>query len=161
MHDIIILLIIEVHKMNCFFCGSEESKVIDSRDTNNGQSIRRRRECLNCGKRYTTYETIEVVPLLIIKSDHSRQAFDINKLKRSIMLACEKRPISLDTVNEIASDIERSIYNASNQEIDSSTLGEMVLRKLRRVDEIAFIKYALIFKKFKNLNDFMDYLRYQ
>ncbi len=144
--------------MKCFFCGSLESKVLDSRDTDMQKSIRRRRECLNCGKRFTTYETVEVVPILIIKRDHSRQPFDNNKLKKSILIACEKRPVSLEAIDKVCEEIEKEIYNSTSQEIESSTLGELVLRKLRYLDEIAFVRYAIVFKKFDNINQLVNYL---
>lgn len=144
--------------MKCIFCGYEESKVLDSRDTNGNLSIRRRRECLNCGKRYTTYETIDRVPVLIIKKDHSRQPFDIEKLKNSIMIACDKRPVSADTINSLAKDIEKEIYNAQDQEINSSTVGEMALRRLRKVDELAYVRYAIVFKKFEDIKELATFI---
>lgn len=144
--------------MKCFFCGSLDSKVLDSRDTDMQRSIRRRRECLHCGKRFTTYETVEVVPILIIKRDHSRQPFELNKLKTSILIACEKRPVSIEEVDKVASEIEKEIYNSTSQEIESSTLGELVLRKLRYLDEIAFVRYAIVFKKFENISQLVNYL---
>lgn len=144
--------------MKCLFCGYEDSKVLDSRDTNNSQSIRRRRECLKCGKRFTTYETIETVPVLIIKSDHSRQPFDIEKLKKSIMIACDKRPVSIESINEVAEEIEKEVYNAKEQEIYSSTIGQMVLRKLKRIDDLACVRYAIVFKKFENINDLENFV---
>lgn len=144
--------------MKCLFCGYDDSKVLDSRDTNNSQSIRRRRECLNCGKRFTTYETIETVPVLIIKSDHSRQPFDNSKLKKSIMIACDKRPVSIDTINEVTEEIEKEVYNAKEQEIYSSTIGQMVLSKLKKIDDLACIRYAIVFKKFENLNDLENFI---
>lgn len=144
--------------MKCLFCGYEDSKVLDSRDTNNSHSIRRRRECLKCGKRFTTYETIETVPVLIIKSDHSRQPFDIEKLKKSIMIACDKRPVSIETINEVAEEIEKEAYNAKEQEIYSSTVGQMVLGKLRKIDDLACVRYAIVFKKFSNISDLENFI---
>ena len=145
--------------MKCFFCGSLNSKVIDSRDTAMQKSIRRRRECLNCGKRFTTYESVEIVPILIIKRDHSRQPFELGKLKKSIVIACEKRPVSIEKIDKVCEEIEKEIYNSSSQEIESSTLGELVLRRLRYVDEIAFVRYAIVFKKFENIAQLMNYLK--
>ncbi|MBQ8749533.1 MAG: transcriptional repressor NrdR [Clostridia bacterium] len=144
--------------MKCLFCGYEDSKVLDSRDTNNSQSIRRRRECLNCGKRFTTYETIETVPVLIIKSDHSRQPFDNAKLKKSIMIACDKRPVSLEMINELTDEIEKEVFNAKEQEIYSSTIGQMVLKKLKRLDDLACIRYAIVFKKFESIEDLETFI---
>ncbi len=145
--------------MRCFFCGSSNSKVLDSRVTDMQRSIRRRRECLNCGKRFTTYESVEVVPVLIIKKDHSRQPFDMDKLKKSVVIACEKRPVSIEKINKVCEDVEKEIYNSTSQEIESSTVGELVLRKLRYLDELAFVRYAIVFKKFDNIEQLMGYLR--
>jgi len=144
--------------MKCLFCGFDDSKVVDSRDTSNGKAIRRRRECIRCGKRFTTYESIETVPVLIIKRNHSRQAFSYDKLRQSIFLACDKRPVSIDDIDNIAKEIEKDIYNASKQEIESSVIGDMVIRKLRMVDEIAAVRFATVFKKFNKISDLSDYL---
>ena len=144
--------------MRCIFCGYDNSKVLDSRDTSNEQSIRRRRECLKCGKRFTTYETIETIPVLIIKSDHSRQPFDKEKLKRSIIIACDKRPVAIELINELLDEIEKEVYNAKEQEIYSSTIGQLVLKKLRKIDDLACVRYAIVFKKFENIDDLQNFI---
>lgn len=144
--------------MRCIFCGYDNSKVLDSRDTSNEQSIRRRRECLKCGKRFTTYETIETIPVLIIKSDHSRQPFDKEKLKKSILIACDKRPVAIELINELLDEIEKEVYNAKEQEIYSSTIGQLVLKKLRKIDDLACVRYAIVFKKFENIDDLQNFI---
>ncbi len=144
--------------MRCIFCGYDNSKVLDSRDTSNEQCIRRRRECLKCGKRFTTYETIETIPVLIIKSDHSRQPFDKAKLKKSVLIACDKRPVAIELINELLDEIEKEVYNAKEQEIYSSTIGQLVLRKLKQIDDLACVRYAIVFKKFENINDLQNFI---
>lgn len=144
--------------MKCLFCGSEDLKVIDSRDTVNGKAIRRRRQCLNCGKRFTTYETIETVPVLVIKRDHSRQAFSYDKLRKSISIACNKRGIPDEIIDNITRELEKDIYNASEQEISSSTIGDLVLSKLRKIDNISAVKYAIVFKKFDSIDKIKEFL---
>ena len=143
--------------MKCMYCGCEESKVIDSRSTDNN-SIRRRRECLNCGKRFTTYETIELTPILVIKSDNSRQPFNPNKIKQGIIKACEKRQISMEQIDNIVKDIEKTISNSLDQEIPSSKIGEMVMAKLKDLDEIAYIRFASVYRKFKDVTHFKKFL---
>lgn len=160
-YDIIfaIMAIIRRFNMKCIFCGYEDSKVLDSRDTSNCQSIRRRRECLHCGKRFTTYESIETIPVLIIKSNHSRQPFNNEKLKKSIMIACDKRPIGIETINALTDEIEKEVYNAKEQEIYSSTIGQLVLSKLKKIDILACVRYAIVFKKFSSLEDLENFIK--
>ena len=123
--------------MKCIYCGNTESKVLDSRSSDDSNSIRRRRECLSCGKRFTTYETVETTPLLVIKSDESRQEFDAEKLKRGIIRACEKRPVSMAQIDMIVNNIEKSLYNSLDQEVHSSKIGELVMENPKKIDEVS------------------------
>lgn len=140
--------------MRCFYCGTIESKVVDSRSTEDGTAIRRRRECLNCGKRFTTYEKIESVPIIVIKRDRSRQQFDRDKLQRGIMNACASRPVSIETVDNILDDIEATIHNSLEREVSSEKIGEMVMDRLRNIDEVAYVRFASVYKKFKDIETF-------
>ena len=144
--------------MKCPFCNYKNSKVLDSRATEEGSSIRRRRECLNCQKRFTTYETIESTPLLVVKNDGSRQPFDIEKVKKGIIKACEKRPVSLNTIDEICYDIEKQLQNRLEGEISASEIGEMVMKRLRAIDEVAYIRFASVYRKFEDIHTFMEEL---
>ena len=144
--------------MKCNYCGSEESKVIDSRGVEENNSIRRRRECLTCGKRFTTYEIIETTPILVIKSDGSRQAFDPQKIKRGIIKSCEKRPINMNQIDELVSSIEKRISNSLDQEVPSSLIGEMVMEGLKKLDEISYVRFAAVYRKFKDITTFIDFL---
>ena len=138
--------------MKCIYCGSEESKVLDSRSNDETNSIRRRRECLNCGKRFTTYETVEVTPILVIKNDGSRQPFDVNKIKNGIIKACEKRPVSLSQIEEVAQNIEKTLQNNFSQEVPSSKIGEMVMESLKKLDEVAYVRFASVYRQFKDID---------
>jgi transcriptional repressor NrdR len=144
--------------MKCIYCGFQESKVVDSRTNDNGGSIRRRRECLGCGKRFTSYETVEVVPILVVKRDGSRQAFDQQKIKTGIVKACEKRPVTLAQINGILENIERSLLNTLDQEIQSKAIGDMVMKYLKDIDEISYIRYAAVYRQFQDLTAFRDFL---
>ncbi len=141
--------------MRCPFCSNLESKVVDSRPSDEGSSIRRRRECLECHKRFTTYETMESLPLVVIKKDGSRQTFDKSKLLNGMIRACEKRPVSFDTLNGIAVDIDQSLQNQMEREISSVEIGELVMKKLKEVDEVAYVRFASVYRQFKDLNTFM------
>ena len=141
--------------MKCPFCGFEESKVIDSRPTDEGQRIRRRRECLECGKRFTTYEVIESLPIIVIKKDKSRETFNRNKLMTGLLRACEKRPVSIDTLDNIIDEIEVIIQNSLNREVSSEKIGELVMEKLKKVDEVAYVRFASVYRQFKDINTFM------
>ena len=145
--------------MKCIYCGYKESKVVDSRATEETNSIRRRRECLNCGKRFTTYETVETTHVLVIKSDNSRQEFNSEKLKRGIIRACEKRPVSMSQIDTIVSDIEKEIYNSLDQEINSSKIGELVMKQLKKIDEVSYIRFASVYRKFADLTHFMEFIK--
>lgn len=140
--------------MKCIYCGCEESKVLDSRSTDDSNSIRRRRECLNCGRRFTTYETVEITPILVIKTDGSRQPFDINKVKNGIIKACEKRPVSLEQIEKMASDIEKGLQGNFIQEVESSKIGELVCDALKKVDNIAYVRFASVYRQFKDIDSF-------
>ena len=140
--------------MRCFYCGNIDSKVVDSRSTDDGTAIRRRRECLVCGKRFTTYEKIESVPIIVIMKDKSRQAFDREKLQRGIMNACASRPVSMDMVDKILDDIEGTIHNSLEREVASEKIGEMVMDRLREIDEVSYVRFASVYKQFKDIDTF-------
>lgn len=142
--------------MKCSYCGSTESRVLDSRATDDFQCIRRRRECVKCGRRFTTYETIETTPILVIKNDGTREAFDINKLKNGIIKACEKRPISMQVIDDFVNDIQKKISNDLTQEISSKAIGEMVMEGLKDIDEIAYVRFASVYKQFKDIETFLS-----
>lgn len=144
--------------MRCIYCGHTESKVLDSRNTDESNSIRRRRECLNCGRRFTTYETIETTPILVVKNDGSRQPFDKNKVKNGIIKACEKRPVSMNQIESIVLNIEKSAQSKQNQEISSAEIGEMVMDSLKKLDEVAFVRFASVYRKFADITSFKKLL---
>ena len=144
--------------MKCPFCGYEESKVIDSRPTDEGQRIRRRRECLQCEKRFTTYEIIESLPIIVIKKDKSRETFNRNKLMTGLLRACEKRPVSIDTLDNMIDEIEVIIQNSLDREVSSERIGELVMEKLKRIDEVAYVRFASVYRQFKDINTFMTEL---
>ena len=145
--------------MKCIFCGHDDNKVVDSRVNEHGTAIRRRRECLECGKRFTSYETIEIVPLLVIKSDGSRQAFDGQKIKSGIIKACEKRPVSMMQINELVENIEKTLTNCLDQEVRSKVIGDMVMNELKCLDEIAYVRYAAVYRSFQDLTTFIDFVK--
>lgn len=144
--------------MKCTHCGYSDSKVIDSRSTDESNSIRRRRECLHCGKRFTTYETVETTPLLVVKRDGSRQAFDPEKIKKGIIKACEKRPVSISQIELIVSDIEKTLSNSLSQEVKSSEIGELVMKKLKEIDDIAYVRFACVYRKFEDISKLIDFI---
>ena len=144
--------------MKCPFCGYEESKVIDSRPTDEGEKIRRRRECISCAKRFTTYEIIETVPIVVVKKDKSRQAFDRVKLFNGMLRACEKRPVSIDQLEKVVTDIETELQNSLDREVTSVHIGELVMEKLKELDEVAYVRFASVYRQFKDINTFMDEL---
>lgn len=145
-------------QMKCPFCGYIDSKVIDSRPTDEGERIRRRRECLKCGKRFTTYEVIETVPLVVVKKDKSREAFNRNKLLNGLLRACEKRPVSIETLEKIVTEIENMLQNSLDREIPSSLIGKYAMEKLKNIDEVAYVRFASVYRQFKDINTFMDEL---
>ncbi len=144
--------------MKCPYCSFDESKVVDSRPTDEGERIRRRRECLRCGKRFTTYEVIETVPTVVIKKDKSREAFDRNKLLNGLLRACEKRPVSLVTLEAVVDEIETMLQNSLDREVPSSLIGTYAMDKLRDIDEVAYVRFASVYREFKDINSFMDEL---
>ena len=144
--------------MKCPYCGFEESKVIDSRPPDEGEKIRRRRECLKCAKRFTTYEVIESLPIIIIKKDRSREQFNRQKLLNGLMRACEKRPVSIDTLEKITDEIEMTLQNSLDREVSSEKIGEMVMDKLKSVDEVAYVRFASVYRQFKDISTFMNEL---
>jgi len=148
----------EVIKLKCPFCNYSESKVIDSRPTDEGERIRRRRECLKCSKRFTTYEIIENVPIIVIKKDKSRETFDRNKLLSGLLRACEKRPVSIDMLEKIVDEIETLLQNSLDREISSQRIGTYAMEKLKTVDEVAYVRFASVYRQFKDINSFMEEL---
>ena len=144
--------------MKCPYCGYSESKVIDSRPTDEGERIRRRRECLNCAKRFPTYEVIETVPVVVVKKDKSREAFDRNKLLNGLLRACEKRPVPLETLERIVDEIETLLQNSLDREVPSTLIGTYAMDKLKKVDEVAYVRFASVYREFKDINTFMDEL---
>ena len=145
--------------MKCPYCLYSESKVIDSRPADDGQRIRRRRECMQCAKRFTTYEIIETQPVIIIKRDKSRQVFDRNKLLSGMLRACEKRPVSLDALENAIDEIESQLQNSLEREVTSVEIGEMALSKLKDIDEIAYVRFSSVYRDFKDIQSFMDELK--
>lgn len=144
--------------MKCPFCGFEESKVIDSRPADENASIRRRRECFECKKRFTTYEIVERSPLVVVKRDGSRQSFDKMKLINGMLRACEKRPVKLEQIENIAEDIEQELHSRLERETSSEDIGEMVMNRLKDIDEVAYVRFASVYRSFKDINTFMSEL---
>ena len=144
--------------MKCPYCGYEESKVIDSRPTDEGQRIRRRRECLQCAKRFTTYEIIESLPIIVIKKDKSRETFNRDKIMTGLLRACEKRPVSIDTLDYMIDEIEVIIQNSLDREVSSERIGELIMEKLKKIDEVAYVRFASVYRQFKDINTFMSEL---
>ena len=141
--------------MKCPFCGYSESKVIDSRPADEGASIRRRRECLSCSKRFTTYETVESLPMVVVKKDGSRQSFDRRKVLGGMIRACEKRPVPLAELEKIAEEIEQDLQNSMEREISTEAIGEKVMERLRDVDQVAYVRFASVYRQFKDIDTFM------
>ena len=141
--------------MKCPYCGHPESKVIDSRPADENASIRRRRECLSCARRFTTYETVESLPIVVIKKDCSRQSFDRQKVLRGMIRACEKRPVALAELERIADEIEQELQNSMEREIRTEVIGEKVMERLRKVDQVAYVRFASVYRQFKDIDTFM------
>ena len=144
--------------MKCPYCSYGESRVIDSRPTDEGERIRRRRECLKCGKRFTTYEVIETVPVVVIKKDRSRETFDRNKLLNGLLRACEKRPVSLDTLENVVDEIQNTLQNSLEREVPSSRIGEYAMDRLKDIDEVAYVRFASVYRQFKDVHSSMEEL---
>ena len=145
--------------MKCPFCGAIDSKVIDSRPTEDGEKIRRRRECLSCKKRFTTYEIVETVPLMVIKRDHSREAFDRQKLLNGMLRACEKRPVSYQQLDAAVSNIEQALLNSYDREVTSMHVGELAMEQLKHIDDVAYVRFASAYRQFSDVNTFMEELK--
>lgn len=144
--------------MKCVYCNCTESKVTDSRPTEDDNAIRRRRECINCGKRFTTYEKVEQPTVLVIKSKDNREPFDIEKIRSGLIKACEKRPVSANAINTIVVSIEKWVYNSLNQEVSSKQIGEKVMDMLKEVDQVAYVRFASVYRQFKDINSFQEEL---
>ena len=144
--------------MKCPYCSFEESKVIDSRSADDGERIRRRRECLKCGKRFTTHEVIETVPVIVVKRDKSREVFDRNKLTAGILRACEKRPVSLTQIDEMVDRIEAKLQSMLDREITTRQIGELAMEELKTVDEVSYVRFASVYRQFKDINTFLEEL---
>ena len=145
--------------MKCPYCAFEESKVIDSRPTDEGERIRRRRECTGCGRRFTTYETIEVTPVLVVKNNGTRQSYNAEKVRNGIIKSCEKRPVSATDIDGMVADISKEVYNSMESEITTKEIGEMVMERLKKVDEVSYVRYASVYRSFKDLSSFMSELK--
>lgn len=145
--------------MRCPFCSFDESKVVDSRSTDENTTIRRRRECIKCGKRYTTYEKIEDIPVLVIKRDLARENFNKEKIINGLIIACQKRPVSRKQIEELAEDIEKSISNNMFTEVESRVIGEMVMERLKSLDEISYVRFASVYRQFKDINTFLEEIK--
>lgn len=141
--------------MKCRYCLGTDSKVVDSRPTEDGTAIRRRRECIGCGRRFTTYEKIEELPIMVVKKDGRRQPFDGDKIRAGVSKACEKRPVSSADMDKLVDDVEREVFNALEPEIKSEEIGEMVMLRLRDLDEVAYVRFASVYRQFKDINTFM------
>jgi len=144
--------------MKCPHCGYQESKVVDSRHSEDGTSIRRRRECLKCQKRFTTYETVESLPIIVVKRDNSRQSFDRNKIMNGMLRACEKRPVSMQDLENAVNEIESVVQNSLEREITTEFIGEQVMEKLKALDEVAYVRFASVYRQFKDIHSFMQEL---
>ena len=144
--------------MKCPFCGFDESKVIDSRPTDENERIRRRRECLQCGKRFTTYEIIEDVPIIVIKKDKSREVFDRNKILKGMLRACEKRSVTISELETAISEIEATLQSAIDREVTSANIGELIMEKLKAIDEVAYVRFASVYKEFNSAEAFKEYI---
>ena len=144
--------------MKCPYCGYQESKVVDSRHSDDSTSIRRRRECLSCQKRFTTYETVESLPMIVVKKDNSRQSFDRNKVLNGMVKACEKRPVTMAELERAADEIEQIIQNSLDREVSTERIGELVMERLKPLDEVSYVRFASVYRQFKDINSFMTEL---
>lgn len=144
--------------MKCPFCSAQDTKVLDTRNMDSDNVVRRRRMCETCGNRFTTYERIESIPLIVIKSDNKREKFDRSKLLKGIMLACNKRPVSMEQIEKVVSDVENKLYSSSKKEFKSSEIGQLVMEQLRNLDEVSYVRFASVYRKFKDIDSFMNEL---
>ena len=145
--------------MKCLYCDCTDSKVVDSRSADDDRTIRRRRECTSCGRRFTTYETIEVTPVLVVKNNGTRQSFNAEKIRNGIIKSCEKRPVPMSVIDDIVADISKQVYNSMESEITTKVIGEMVMERLKKVDEVSYVRYASVYRSFKDLSSFMTELK--
>ena len=145
--------------MRCPYCGADESKVIDSRPTEDGEKIRRRRECLSCKKRFTTYEKVETIPLIVIKKDNTREQYDRSKIESGVVRSCHKRPVSVDQIEACVDEIENKIFNLGVREIESEKIGEIVMDQIRDLDQVAYVRFASVYRQFKDADTFMSELK--
>ena len=145
--------------MKCPFCGKENTRVIDSRPADDGSSIRRRRQCDECSKRFTTYEKVEIIPLVVIKKDNSREPYERTKVEAGIFRSCHKRPISIDQINALVDEVENAIFNIEEKEIPSSMIGQLIMEKLRDLDPVAYVRFASVYREFKDVNTFMSEIK--
>ncbi|MBR1974799.1 MAG: transcriptional repressor NrdR [Clostridia bacterium] len=145
--------------MKCLYCDCTDSKVVDSRSADDDRTIRRRRECTGCGRRFTTYETIEVTPVLVVKNNGTRQSFNAEKIRNGIIKSCEKRPVPMSVIDDMVADICKQVYNSMESEITTKTIGEMVMERLKKVDEVSYVRYASVYRSFKDLSSFMSELK--
>ncbi len=145
--------------MKCPFCGKENTRVIDSRPSDDNNSIRRRRQCDECNKRFTTYEKLEAIPLVVIKKDNNRESYDRSKIEAGVFRSCHKRPISVDQINQLVDEIETAIFNREEKEVHSSVIGEIVMDKLKELDPVAYVRFASVYREFKDVNTFMNELK--
>ncbi len=144
--------------MKCPYCNAQDTKVIDSRPADDNSSIRRRRQCENCGKRFTTYEKLETMPLMVIKKDRSREAYDRSKIESGVIHSCHKRPVSTQQINAMIDEIETQIFTMEEKEVETSVIGELVMRSLKKLDEVAYVRFASVYREFKDVNTFMEEL---
>ena len=144
--------------MKCAYCGCTQSRVVDSRQSEDATTIRRRRECENCGRRFTTYERIDLVPLMVVKKDQTREAFDVGKLRSGIVKACEKRPVPLERIEEMVRQIEQRLNSQAENEVTSKMIGELVMEELKKVDEVAYVRFASVYRQFRDIQSFRDEL---
>ena len=145
--------------MKCLYCDCTDSKVVDSRSADDDSTIRRRRECTGCGRRFTTYETIEVTPVLVVKNNGTRQSFNAEKIRNGIIKSCETRPVPMSVIDDIGADISKQVYNSMENEISTKVIGEMVMERLKKVDEVSYVRYASVYRSFKDLSSFMSELK--
>ncbi|MBP3594025.1 MAG: transcriptional repressor NrdR [Lachnospiraceae bacterium] len=145
--------------MKCPFCGKENTRVIDSRPADDGSSIRRRRQCDECSKRFTTYEKVEAIPLVVIKKDNNREPYDRSKIEAGVFRSCHKRPISVDQINSLVDEVETAVFNMEEKEIPSSMIGQLVMEKLRDLDPVAYVRFASVYREFKDVNTFMSEIK--
>ncbi len=145
--------------MKCPFCGKENTRVIDSRPADDNSSIRRRRQCDECSKRFTTYEKVEAIPLVVIKKDNNREPYDRSKIEAGVFRSCHKRPISVDQINALVDEVENAIFNLEEKEVPSSVIGEIVMDKLKELDPVAYVRFASVYREFKDVNTFMNELK--